>query len=75
LLVVVSISTGIFAAGQTRRDNTAETNYEQIKVNTVKIAELKKDLDFLKEGQREQKENAVKQFEQLLYEIRRQKVK
>lgn len=67
----ILLTISVHSSGQETRDSAAKKNYEQIQINTIAIAEIKKDLEFIKKGQEEIKINSDNHFEALLREIKK----
>jgi len=68
---VIILSITVHSSGQDARDTAAKNNYEQIQKNTIAIAEIKKDLEFIKNGQEEIKKTSDLHFDSLLKEIKK----
>jgi hypothetical protein len=70
ILAILAATGSIYEVSQAGQNKQIEVSAAQIQINTLTLAEVKKDLTYLKEGQRKMEQEAKENLQIIIKEIR-----
>jgi hypothetical protein len=70
ILAILGATGGIYQSSQAGQNEQIKSTSAQVQINTLTLAEVKKDLTYLKEGQQKMEKEAKENLQTILKEIR-----